>query len=379
MTSDLVLVALAVVGSILAFEVMARIWVRWFSRTYVYPPRVIKHFRVMKQLSRELAEEAHACYDSDGFRTKGTRDRATQRILLAGGSTAECLFLGENLTLGSRLAAHLRGSEGPDDVYVATAAKSNMRLVDVAGLLERIGQQQRWDAVVLHCGSSDLLTWLTAGAHDIEEASAPNWDRALARRSDKQFSFSPKNGALAEIARRIGERRRSASGEFVVGRGIIRARESRRHATFTGIPAGFHDVLESVERDATRCFRSALHASRTVIFVPQLYLGEGGRSDDIDGLLWCGALGDAMSSDVRTWISGDALTQALHEINGTCIRIAKSMGVHVVTLAASEICTSRNFYDDFHYTAAGAELVAANIADAIAHDFRISQGGLRQQ
>ena len=84
-----------------------------------------------------------------------------------------------------------------------------------------------------------------------------------------------------------------------------------------------------------------------------------------------------MSSDVRTWIA-HALTQALHEIRHI-IRIAKSMGVHVVTLAASEICTSRNFYDDFHYTAAGAELVAANIADAIAHDFRISQGGLRQQ
>ena len=161
-----------------------------------------------------------------------------------------------------------------------------------------------------------------------------------------------------------------------MGKGILRARESRSRAVFTEAPEGFDEVLEAVERDATRCFKSAFRISDTVIFVPQLYLGEVTSNDGIDKLLWSGALGDAMSSDVTTWISSNALTQSLHRINAVCCEVAQSLGVLVVALPATSICTSRNFYDDFHYTAAGAEIVATEIAKALPHNSRNAQSQL---
>jgi hypothetical protein len=368
-------VAAAAAAGIVAAELIARWWLRHRQVYYIWPPSHRKIVRPDREAFPAAEAVAHFDVNSDGQRGDELppTDLPAYRILVAGGSAAECMYLDQWTAWPGAMERLLdrpesRAALGVARVHVASIGKSDVDTQALDRALRRILPGcPRLDAIVILVGASNVLRWLAAGA----PADGPPPALAEMELFDWQpngpFSLHPKRTAMAELARRLRLRLRQVEQRPRAGKFMTRTRAMRKQAMpLCHTVPDPSPILAAFDASLRSALLTAMRHSDLVILARQPWLDKARFTPEEESQFWHGALGDVFAGgEVKKFCSAELIAKLMSQIDQRAIRVAEGLGVEHIDLRAVLEPSLCNYYDQFHFTPAGSAKVAEAVATVL--------------
>lgn len=330
-------------------------------------------FRIQNELLAEvfpnLSSKAEFAINSDGERggEPPLSDEHLYRVLVAGGSAAECYFLDQAECWPMRLQRSMETPEalsklGATRVHVGSIARSGFDSAKLHLALRRvIPQYSKVDAVVIMVGASNIYSWLADGAQENPRFSAPQAKDVFECHPETRYAWYPlKRNALAQCWRILRPRLSCFDTRRMnVGASVTRLREMRRQAKTikTEVPVP-KVMLDNFAKSLEGCINTCRDAGARVLVIIQPWLDARALTDDEKLRMWNGAEGNAYSRTVSTYYSLEVLAQLCAELSEVAARVAEKTGAGIVRVQSLLRPPADCFYDDNHFTPFGAEIVA---------------------
>jgi lysophospholipase L1-like esterase len=272
------------------------------------------------------------------------------KVLAIGGSTTECFHLDDEQAWPARLMARLAGFDGKHP-WVQNVGLSGHGATEHLLMLQHHQLVASSDLILILVGVNDLSAALAADGQPSQPAL--DWQAA------QEFATHPRYVQLAsyKLAKYLIVRQ---SRSYDNGLALYeRLRVQRRAAPLVTLPAlaiGGGEYRDRIRRLAAECRRRG----KRCVFMSQPSLWRADLEAGEEASLWLGWIGSVDSP--RGYASSADLERAMHAFNDVLLKTARSEGVEAFDLAAAIPRTSQVFFDDTHYTAYGAELVADAVA-----------------
>lgn len=364
-------------------EIAARAAIRRWSGYYRYVPWTRKRVEIDREALPALAPIADIEINCDGERgdPPPREGENAYRVLVVGGSAAECFFLRQHETWSAVVQRILARPEnaralGVDRVHVGNVARSILPASHVHVLLRKIlPRYRRLDLVLAMVGASDVVRWLEQGMPHTLADEAPDLAKIFEQRPDQPWSFHPRRSALWRLAGAIDRRlRRPVARVPNGGSWMHRARAMRAQAkhVIDEVPDATV-MLDGFGRHLAALIRTAQEKAARVILVRQPWLA-GTSAPDVERSMWSFALGRPYHEQVDTYASTRVVDGLMRLVDARAAAVAGELGIEQVDLMPRLERSARTFYDDLHFTPAGAEQVADLVAEAIlrGHEARMS-------
>ncbi|MGH7754584.1 MAG: hypothetical protein ACREN5_17395 [Gemmatimonadales bacterium] len=355
-------------------EAVGRWWIRRRSGYYVWPPRLRINVRLAPGISSRLEPEARFMVNAVGERgadLDGPRE-GVFRILVAGGSAAECFALDQ---AKSWPAAVERLLGAPDALRALGAGRAHVGNIGRSGVAARqldvifehvLPQYGRLSAIVIMVGAADVVHWLEDGAPLSLETAPPAVAETFACHPQQRFGLMPAQWALAEVARRVRRAwlrpwttQPNAGGWYAAARAMrAQAKEVR---TSVPDPTGMLARFDRHFRQLVQ--RARAHADR-VLVVRQPWFEKDYTAEEA-GCIWHGGVGRAWKERITAYYSLDVLNHLMALVDARSAAMAAELGVQQLDLRPVLTPGLEHYYDYVHYTPAGALVVARAVAAAL--------------
>lgn len=272
-----------------------------------------------------------------------------RRVFLVGGSTMECVVLGTEKNPATTIAKRLAARSSTVTWNVQNTAHSGDASFDHVAVVTHRVLHHEPDVIVVMAGVNDLLASLRGEdyAHDKPDHAVTLDTVALARLALTR----------SHLARLVLGVVGSASLRFASGEGEPSPTRYRATAArCRDLPAATLPPLDldGYRRNLTTLVAAAKANGVRVVLTTQPH---SWRAPEREQWWWLGCL------DGRRYPPAE-LAAALGRYDDVTREVARIHGVVVVDLART-ITSADAFYDDVHFSDAGADQVAAAIADAI--------------
>ncbi len=314
--------------------------------------------------------------NSIGMRGDEPTDGEAYRILAVGASTTICVYLDDANVWPYRLQTRLEEALGRGTVWVGNVGRpghtSGQHLLQVDKLLP---QHPEMDAVVLLVGINDLLLhlgilidpppgFLKRGAdsrRDLRMAFTlvPGWD------DDAPWYQRNFAGRLWRLARwkpapgREGLRPMDEKGDFVQMMRGYRQRAPGRNRPLPDLSQAIAGYAERLNRIIDVAQREGVR----VVLLTQPSLWRTNLPESDRKLLWGGGpLLDRLVPEA-VYYSIAALADGMERYNKALLEVCHARKVECVDVAAQMPRTREIFYDDAHFTDAGAARLGGVLAD----------------
>jgi lysophospholipase L1-like esterase len=372
-----------IVGAVLAIaaEAGSRWWIRQWSRYYMWPPgqryKTRQDLRVFPQMEPDARIEINA----DGERGSEVRgnEEGLFRVLVAGGSSVECLALDQPTSWPGALERLLGSSEslrvlGARKVHVGNVGRSGIAARHLELVFERmLPQYPHLAAIVIMLGGTEIFQWLAAGAPREPSPSPVTASETFASHPEQQFGWKPRQWATAEVARRLHRMSRHPVKERTLA-WIVAARQMRVAAkqmrTSVPDPAA---VLDRFERHFRQIIeRAERHADRVLVVRPPWF--EKQYTPEEAARFWHGGMGDAWKQHIDVYYSLKVVNDLMGLIDARAAAIADELGVDLLDLRPLLPPTLENYYDFTHFTPAGSAVVARAVAAAVLKQHTLNGG-----
>ena len=364
--------AAAAVAGVLA-ELAARAWLSRSGRYYVWAPGARMRLEIDTTALPTLEAVAEHSINSDGERgSEAPPDEGTYRVLVVGGSAAECYYLDQRSQWPHVLEKVLSEPEnlrrlGVRRVHVGNVARSLVTCRHVDRILEKtLDRYTKLDAIVFLVGASDVVTWMEQGTPPkIDESPIPA-SQVFAQHPEPPFSWSPKKAALRRIAssakRRVlkpVERRERA------GKRLAEVRAMRAAATkLLASAPDARPMLDNFEHWFERCLMRARAKAPLVLAVRQPWL-EKQFTPEEERWLWSYAVGRPYHQKCTTYFSHEAAWSLLRAVDQRAASVAHRVGVAQLDLMPLLPADFATWYDEQHHTPTGCRLVGEAVASAL--------------
>lgn len=363
------LLVLAPVG----VELACRRWVRRHSRYHVWAPGLRLELRQDSRVFPEVEPRVRFEVNADGERggaVPANRD-GLLRVLVAGGSSAECLALDQATSWAGTLERLLGSPErlralGARRVHVGSIARSGIGSRQLDLILERIlPQYDHLDAIVIMVGASDILRWLEEDAPP-RLGAEPEPDDVFSCHPGQRFGWAPGRSAARELTRRLHRawlhplEVRENFGSWLVDARRMRAEapEMRREAPDASV------VIASFDRHFRRTLVRARQHARRVLIVRQPWFDREARPEE-EARFWHGGVGRAWKQKITVFYSHEVLRRLMTQLDARAAAIGDELGVPHLDLRPILAPKLDHYYDTFHYTPRGAGVVAEAVAGAL--------------
>ncbi len=353
----------------------ARLWLRHRDAWFVWRPGSRIHMKTDPTVLPDMERLVRFEVNSQGERgSEPPADPAgTYRILVAGGSAAECYFLDQPSTWPEVMRAALERALPRRDasirhVHVGNIGKSLVSTEHVDEVLRRIRRDRpKLDLLILMTGASNVANWLGKGAPtEIAELSAVPHG-VFEVRPDGPFGWRRETCALAEVWRswRAAHLRPIAVRERA-GERLGRARAMRRRARDirTDVPSP-EVMVAHFERRFRDLLRQSREVAERVLVVRQPWFKKDAYSAEEIAAFWHGAAGNPYVGDVTTYYSVERVEQLVSMVDARVEAVSREQGVEQVDLMPHLSHTLETFYDFWHFTPQGAAVVGQVVADAV--------------
>ena len=358
-----------------AMELGARLWLRFRGRYYVWQPGLHLHLHPDRELFPELNPLVRIEINRDGERgdelpTSGT---AFYRILVAGGSPAECGLIDQPTSWPGTLQRLLMKPEhlrflGASRVHVGNIGKSGIASQHLDLIFERILPQYRHlDTIIIMVGGNDVFQWLQNGAPASIQDSPHLASEAFSVNPEGPFRWKPRNLALVELLKRVFRRWfwlfkiRHHSGKWVGRARAMRAAAKETRTTVTD-PAVMLDHFEYHFRSLIQ--KAKAHADR-VLVVRQPWF-EKDYTPEEAAHLWHGGMGDpSEKEEVTVYYSFKMVSSLMACMDVRAAKVADELSIEQLNLMPLLDRSLKTYYDFIHFTPTGAAAVAAAIAASI--------------
>lgn len=368
-------VAVALVSAFLAAELGARAWIRWRKRYFCWPPHARFHMpldpavftrgdKLVRFEVNRLGERGEPPPRSwDGV----------YRVLVAGGSAAECYYLDQESSWPGALHRELntdgsRRALGVQAAHVGNIARSLVPCRAIRYQLEKLlPQLPRSNAALLMVGASDLVTWLENQTPSTIDPGGFALDSIFGLHPEVKFGWTPGTLALRRVASSLQRSiLRPVDHREVSGKRLSANRAMRANAknTLTTI-ADPKPMLQRYEADLREVIRLLRARSDRVVMVQQMWLEKQFGPGEAQQM-WMFAAGKPYKAQVDAYYAHAViwpLMRAIYDISG---RVAREEGVEALDLQQEIPRDLEHYYDDMHHTPRGCALVAHRIAGHLA-------------
>ncbi len=336
----------------------------------VWPPGLERVFLPAPGLLPGVSGPSVFRIDRLGFRSTERPPAPLLSVLALGGSTTECLYLDQSETWPALLQERLRATRDPT-VWVANAGRSGRTTRDhVLQLRQLLVQPPRFDLLLLLAGTNDLASWLAGQAPD---PTPPGESPELLARAFDVLPLARTPGgphrrtALWNLLDAAHERFSRPPGMPQV--------EDEAAAIYATWRAHRRTAATRIERlpDGT----AALHAFECqlaaiaelcqtlgvkLVLLTQPALWDERLPVELEGRLWMGGVGDYQAQPGCAYYSAGALARGLALFDERMRRFAAARGLPCLDLARAIGSDPRCFYDDVHFSEAGARAAAEFLA-----------------
>jgi len=319
------------------------------DRFYIRTPGTRATFLPHPEGTPGLFRPAEITINRHGLRGRVEREDDALRILAIGASVVEDIMLNDEDTWCERLAVRL----GPR-VWVANAGRAGCTSRHLAIQLEKLlPQLPRFDIVLVLCGLNDMLAG--SGAHGVERAPS------------LKTCFGEGPGV---------PRPKSTGGVHPIGEFFALWKQRRQRVQLDDwlhqAPA---DLARHLDRYAVTLEQIAeinlqLGGGARLVFITQPYLWRADLTEDEKRrYLYAGGLDDPgrWNRDPHTpWYDLMTLAAMGDAYNEVMRRASRRRNVPCIDLAALLPQDPANYFDDFHFSVAGADAVAEIVARELA-------------
>lgn len=367
----LVVATAAVLGLGIGAEWMARTLLRR-SRYRLHPPGTRRVVYPDPETHPQLEPRLEIEFNSDGERGRPLPRswNRTARVVVVGGSAAECFTAGQQTCWPGVLERRLQelgwaASTGADDVYVGTLARSGVDTATLRNILHAVlPQYERLDAVVVMVGGSDILHWLGDGASRFRVSDPMPISGIFIEHPEMQYGLRLRHLALTEVIRRVRTRlRRRPKVDRNAARWMGRARAMRQQAR--EIRRELPDpqvMLAAAETHMRDILALAQAAAPRVLVVRQPWFDKVHPSPDEEALFWSGSVGSAFRGFVDVFYSHEVVVRLMAMLDDRIARVCEEMGVPSMDVRPRLEMSARCFIDQFHLTTEGCRRVGDAVA-----------------
>lgn len=361
----------ALAAIFVAAELACRAWLRRHGRYHVWPPGA----RLAMELDREALPDLPpvARFEVNSVGERGAElpsDLAhTYRVLVAGGSAAECYFLDQETTWAERLRAELATPAalerlGARGVHVGNVGRSLVACEHVRVLLERtLDRYDRLDALVLMVGASDLVFWLERGTPSVLDDEPLPAERLFGMHPEGPFGWGPSTLAMRRIAsywRHVLTHPVARRGE--VGKSLTAKRAMRANATriVDDVPNPA-PMLDHFERHYRKLIQLGLSKAKRVVVARQPWFGRE-YSEEEERRMWQFGAGRLHRDKVTTYYAHAVGWRLMALIDERAEEVARELGAETVDLMSVVERNLDHYYDELHHTPAGCAVIGRAVA-----------------
>jgi len=370
----IVFAGVSLVLALAAAEVALRVFSSEVDTYHVWKPQLEMTFHPTATGMPGVEGEALFKVNSLGLRGDELSDDHDYRVLTVGGSTTECNFLDQPDTWPQGLADALNRRQNERRVWVGNAARSGLNARhNVVQLRYLLPQLPRIDLVIVLPGVNDLSVRLAK-----DQDYDPDYmqrDQAEAELMPRCFQVFPiqfrrqtsllQRTALGRLL--SGVKARLFPGKLVVddaGLSYDVWRQHRQSAsaireTLPNLDTALDEYRDNLAMEIELC--KARGARVLLLTQPSMWRAD--LPTELAALLWFGGVGDFQEVPGCEYYSVDALSQGMELYNSVVQEQAQQHGVECFDLAAALQKDGSVFYDDVHFTTAGARQITELLAD----------------
>lgn len=367
---DLIGSSLVAGTALVSAELAARLWFHKVGRHWIWAPHAKVDHVLEPGVLPELPPVARHRINALGERgDPPPQDKRAFRVLVVGGSAAECYLVDQERTWPHRVQVELNKPAalealGAPAAHVGNLARSLVTCRHIDTMLDRVlPHYDKVDAIVFMIGASDVVHWLEQGMPGELDAAPPRLSQMFAQHPRTRYGWSIKSSALwsaISIARRRfgGVERREHAGRRLAAaremktRTTTRIREARDPSPML---AGFEDWFRSIVRRAV--VRAPL-----VLVARQPWIERRFTPGEERAHCWSFGLGKPFEGQVDAYYDYPLVWDLLRMVDASAARIAREMGVAELDLRPSVPCDWTHWYDELHCTPAGCERIGAAVA-----------------
>ena len=366
---------IAAVVAVAAAELCARYWIRRIGRYDVWRPGTRRELRLNPEISPHLERVVRFAINRDGERGgEVNAGPGLYRVLVAGGSPAESLFLDQHTGWPGQLErmlsrpANLRVL-GAQRVHVGNIGRSTVGAQELDLIFERVlPRYPVLDAIVIMIGGADVVHWLERGAPSPYPEAPVRVRGYFAVHPEGPYSWAPSSWALRDLAGRW-RHRWIRPLEIIDGAGgwMLRARAMRADAE--SIRSSVPDpevMLSRFESYLRRLLSRARAKARRVVFVLQPCFDKECSADE-RAQFWHGGMGIAWREHVTAYYSLDVANRLMRLVARRAAQVTAELGVECVDVHSELPQSVETYYDWLHYTPAGAAAVSRAVSRALLH------------
>jgi len=368
----LLLIFLGICLSIIISEMILHILLSRYSKYYVYYPNLRKTFNPLPGIMPGIEGKANFYVNSEGIRGKEFSDDQVYRILVMGGSTAECIYLDQDTENWAFLLEHKLNTLKKLKVWIGNIGRSGHNTRDhILQFRYIIPQLPKIDMVILLVGQNDFMCRLIKDESydpeftesiDFEEKQIPH-AFSLYPQGEQSKEFY-KNLAIWRFLRRLKYRiirRFFRKSELIndAGKQILEWRRKRQAAKrFLDKLPDLTSGLKEYEYNLNKIIRLSREYSVRLLFLTQPFMWHKDMSEDELKLLQSGGKGDFRGKWLDEYYTPEALARGLDLYNKKLIEICKKEHIEYIDLATKLPKDISAFYDDVHYNENGSRIIA---------------------
>ncbi len=363
----------ALASTALAFvisELVARAWIARRDDWFVHAPFVRRKFHIATEVIPALPPESDFSSNADGERGDPVPadPEATLRVLVAGGSAAECFLLDQEDSWPMITQRELEALErGGRAVHVGNIARSLIACRTIDALLQKVLPRFRGlDAIVLMVGASDMVAWLEADTPERLGDAPVDLTQHCDEHPQGPFGWKPKATAIYRLLRRLNTRlRKPLDVRHNVGRSIAKHRAMRAAATtlLDEVPDP-SPMLDGFETHLTSLIATCRRFAPRIIIARQPWMDREFTPEEA-AQLWNFGQGSPYRGHLDTYYTHRVVRDLMEKIDAVAARVAIATGAESVDLRPVVPSDFEHYYDFLHHTPLGNRRVAEAIARQI--------------
>ena len=369
----LVVVGLPLVGVLV--ELATRRWLATRGSYYVWTPG--SHLRM--ELERESLPSLPPVvrFDANKEGERGPELPSdlshTYRVLVAGGSAAECYYLDQETTWPEVIRCELSAPEalenlGAQHVHVGNVGRSLVGCEHIRVLLEKtLPRYDKLACLVFMVGASDLVFWLEQQTPpELEDQPLPT-ERLFASHPEPPFGWGPRTLAVRRIAsywRHVLQH--EVTHRTRTGKRMIDLRKMRASAEtwIDGVPDPA-PMLDHFERHYRELLTLARQHAKRVICARQPWFGKPEFAPEEARWMWQFGAGRPYQETVTTYYRHPVVWDLMRQVDQRAAEVADELGIEHVDLQSIVPLDLEHYYDEMHHTPKGCTVIGRAVADAI--------------
>lgn len=355
--------SLAAVALLIVLEIALSVLLPKPMRNHLYIPHASAKFVPTPEGTPGVSGPCFFTVNSLGVRGDEPPPGRRYTVYVCGGSTAIDLWLDQRSTWAFRLQEELSKRDGT--TWVASIARPGIRACHTGMVFEGLMDD---------LPRADLLVNL-AGVNDLQWGIRSSYDRD---RPD-----DPCIPIFLETPGRLGQTGLGRLYYWMRERVLQRApvqktfddlahtahRRSRQTAPLENYVDELPDITEALAtyaHDIEVLIDLARRYGAPMLFLTQPTIWRADMAPEDSSLIFCGGVGSHETwSAHQRYYTTRALAEGMHRFNLTLIETCAKHGAPCYDLAADVPPVAANYFDDMHFSDAGAQLIARLIARAI--------------